>query len=351
VRLAMYVMCLTQIVEDIKQFLVVLLIVILLFANMILVVAAGAGHTHEDVDDDSALLNGDDHRTLRRILATGSAHGGGEGNVDASGEGNFHSVAGSMLVLYRVMLGDFGGFKATSEYDVAIFVAYTFLVMVMMLNILIAVVSDSYDYAQIRARQLFLSARLDLVAEMDAIGIASQAQFQRSDFGRGPGCSAGEYQDLEGMGAARPNGTGIGSWLVGQLSSIFRMSSTVEDEDDWLGRALDLERRTRKAVMHAEQRLARCVSESELKLLSESKVRAAKISDAVIKAAERRDSSLRQRVQDLEGDLVATRNLLERKIDGVASALDKVLEAVSKADGEGNCVVATKRHGAEGGTL
>lgn len=80
-------------------------------------------------------------------------------------------------------------------------------------------------------------------------------------------------------------------------------------------------------------------------------VRAAKISDAVIKAAERRDSSLRQRVQDLEGDLVATRNLLERKIDGVASALDKVLEAVSKADGEGNCVVATKRHGAEGGTL
>lgn len=301
-------MCLTQIVEDIKQFLVVLLIVILLFANMILVVAAGAGHTHEDVDDDSALLNGDDHRTLRRILATGSAHGGGEGNVDASGEGNFHSVAGSMLVLYRVMLGDFGGFKATSEYDVAIFVACalhrsepsttlqssatqapadnchrnhtplcnlladTFLVMVMMLNILIAVVSDSYDYAQIRARQLFLSARLDLVAEMDAIGIASQAQFQRSDFGRGPGCSAGEYQDLEGMGAARPNGTGIGSWLVGQLSSIFRMSSTVEDEDDWLGRALDLERRTRKAVMHAEQRLARCVSESELKLLSESKV-------------------------------------------------------------------------------
>ena len=40
-----------------------------------------------------------------------------------------------------------------------------------MLNILIAVVSDSYEYAVICARKLFMIARLDLVAELDMMGM------------------------------------------------------------------------------------------------------------------------------------------------------------------------------------
>ena len=42
-----------------------------------------------------------------------------------------------------------------------------FIVLVIMLNILIAVVSDSYECAIIRSKKLFLSARLELVAEFD----------------------------------------------------------------------------------------------------------------------------------------------------------------------------------------
>jgi hypothetical protein len=43
-------------------------------------------------------------------------------------------------------------------------------VVVVMLNVLIAVVSDAYDYSMTRAQQLFLRTRLQLVAELDALG-------------------------------------------------------------------------------------------------------------------------------------------------------------------------------------
>lgn len=45
-----------------------------------------------------------------------------------------------------------------------------FFVVVVMLNVLIAVVSDAYDYSMTRAQQLFLRTRLQLVAELDALG-------------------------------------------------------------------------------------------------------------------------------------------------------------------------------------
>jgi hypothetical protein len=54
---------------------------------------------------------------------------------------------------------------------IIIFVLYGFIVVVLMLNILIAVVSDSYEYAVIRAKKLFMMARLDLVAEFDTMGL------------------------------------------------------------------------------------------------------------------------------------------------------------------------------------
>jgi len=43
-----------------------------------------------------------------------------------------------------------------------------------MLNVLIAVVSDSYDYAMTRASGLFLRTRLVLVAELDALGLTEE---------------------------------------------------------------------------------------------------------------------------------------------------------------------------------
>jgi hypothetical protein len=46
--------------------------------------------------------------------------------------------------------------------------------VIIMLNVLIAVVSDSYDYAMTRASGLFLRTRLVLVAELDALGLTRE---------------------------------------------------------------------------------------------------------------------------------------------------------------------------------
>ena len=46
------------------------------------------------------------------------------------------------------------------------FMAFMFLGVVVMLNVLIAIVSDSYDNAQSRSRHLFLRSRLELAAEL-----------------------------------------------------------------------------------------------------------------------------------------------------------------------------------------
>ena len=46
--------------------------------------------------------------------------------------------------------------------------------VIVMLNVLIAVVSDLYDYAMTRASGLFLRTRLVLVAELDALGLTEE---------------------------------------------------------------------------------------------------------------------------------------------------------------------------------
>ena len=51
------------------------------------------------------------------------------------------------------------------------FVVFLFVVFIIMLNVLIAVVSDSYDFASTQAQSLFLVTRLGLVAELDALGL------------------------------------------------------------------------------------------------------------------------------------------------------------------------------------
>jgi hypothetical protein len=49
-----------------------------------------------------------------------------------------------------------------------------FFVVIILLNVLIAVVSDSYSYAKTKARQLFLRSRLELIAELDALGLSDE---------------------------------------------------------------------------------------------------------------------------------------------------------------------------------
>merc|ERR1711904_157941 len=56
-----------------------------------------------------------------------------------------------------------------------IFVIFMLVVNILMLNVLIAVVSDSYDFARIRSHKIFLRTRLERTAEFDLLGLTTNS--------------------------------------------------------------------------------------------------------------------------------------------------------------------------------
>ncbi|GKY92414.1 hypothetical protein MPSEU_000212000 [Mayamaea pseudoterrestris] len=73
------------------------------------------------------------------------------------------------LKTYAILLGDFGSFKRadfTSVFSVFLVVIFSFMVVLVLLNVLIAVASDSYEKCLLRSRQLFGRARVMLIAEL-----------------------------------------------------------------------------------------------------------------------------------------------------------------------------------------
>jgi len=199
-----------------------------------------------------------------------------------------------VVSMYRTLLGDFGdradfgqfasgeGVPEPTLQDgllVAIFVGYTLIGLVLMLNILIAVVSDSYEYATICSRPLFLQARVSLVAELDVMGLSGNEGNSRAArfnqwFGQGKGTgeadeAAGGADDNDKVGGSAKSPTvsrakqqvtklsskilrGPIGWVLDLMAYALQVSQHYgTDEDDqelWLGRALDMERRVEKQV-------------------------------------------------------------------------------------------------------
>ena len=81
----------------------------------------------------------------------------------------------SLLKVYTMMMGEIGDETRYSTNVTAqiLYVGYAFLVVILLSNVLIAIVTDSYEIIQNdRAAIVFWSNRLDFVAEMDAISYA-----------------------------------------------------------------------------------------------------------------------------------------------------------------------------------
>ena len=68
--------------------------------------------------------------------------------------------------LYIMMLGDYDRDDFPDTYTSLMSFLFMFLVVVIMMNVLIAIVSDSYDNAMVRSNELYSRARLELVAEV-----------------------------------------------------------------------------------------------------------------------------------------------------------------------------------------
>jgi len=278
------VLCLFQIASDIRSFLVILLMVMLGFASMFYLIDLPTHDAHDLYYDPeleasatfwpaaSSEPASPVQRSMRRLGALNSALVLGEegeeyadadvGASDAVNEG-FVSPAETLTSIYRLMLGDFERDWFDQPLTLVMFFVYTFLANIMMLNVLIAVVSDSYECAIIKSKLLFRRARLELVAEFDTmLTICSGAD--------GAGLArhnayAHVYDELEradgGTRSDQPTAqlTGL-SWAVARLSRplarAIKMGTDEEDGEDnaWPGRALDMEKRVAALIEAYEER-------------------------------------------------------------------------------------------------
>lgn len=85
-----------------------------------------------------------------------------------------------LLSVYTILLGDFGLFSRddfASNFSVLLVVVYSFLVTVVLLNVLIAIASDSYEKCLLKSQKLFGRARVMLIAELASF----QSLLRRTD--------------------------------------------------------------------------------------------------------------------------------------------------------------------------
>ena len=98
---------------------------------------------------------------------------------DDQQERPFRSIGGALLALFRMAMGNFdmSWFEHTSDaissVALALFVSFMVFFFLVCVNVLIAVVADSYDYALFRARKIYLCTKLQLVAEFEAVGLTT----------------------------------------------------------------------------------------------------------------------------------------------------------------------------------
>jgi hypothetical protein len=74
-----------------------------------------------------------------------------------------------LLNSYIMLLGDFGNFEResfTTGFSVFLLVAYSFLVTVILMNVLIAIASDSYEKCLLKSQKLFGRARVYFLAKL-----------------------------------------------------------------------------------------------------------------------------------------------------------------------------------------
>lgn len=133
-QLATFVLAIVQITRDILWFLLILVAAVVSFAQMFYTLLVPASCASGENEDDLPC-----------------------------------SQAEYYLKVYSILLGDFGDFERedfSSVFAVLLFVFFSFMVVIVLLNVLIAIVSDSYEKCLVRSQSLFGRARVTLLAEL-----------------------------------------------------------------------------------------------------------------------------------------------------------------------------------------
>ena len=145
------------VIRRLVAFLTALVIILVGFAQMFLTVYQKTPHCPED-HNSTSISEG----------PNSTSEGSCPGKVD---NGSFCDDWTAFLSVYTMLLGEVGEEEFLDlPVATALFIIFMFLVVILLANVLIAIVTDSYKVIQDqRAAIVFWTNRLDFVAEMDAI--------------------------------------------------------------------------------------------------------------------------------------------------------------------------------------
>jgi len=149
------------VVRRLAAFLMALVIILIAFAQMLTTVFQETEYCLDQPNNSRDGLNETELANLRIA----------EIQCDDNQIRPFCDIWSSFLIMYTMLLGevDEGAF-ADSKVATYLFVLFMFLVVILLANVLIAIVTDSYKVIQDqRAAIVFWTNRLDFVAGMDAI--------------------------------------------------------------------------------------------------------------------------------------------------------------------------------------
>ncbi|GMI51162.1 hypothetical protein ScalyP_jg3086 [Parmales sp. scaly parma] len=154
-QIATFTLMLTTIFKDMQSFMIVLLVVVFGFGHAIFLMEAVYLPTAKDYEDklddcqieDSVVCGNDLFETM---------------NNDKS----FNTAINAFQTLYAMVLGDFNVEIFTSPYSRLLGQGFMFAVVVCMLNVLIAIVGDSYEAAMTKSTELHWRAQFELITEI-----------------------------------------------------------------------------------------------------------------------------------------------------------------------------------------
>jgi hypothetical protein len=240
----------------------------------------------------------------------------------------FHSPSYSIMTCYMMIMGLFerdwyevDGSTYLSGFSVLLFFIFMFFVVIVMLNVLIAVVSDSYDFAMTKAKQLFLITRLVLVAELDSLGISDEgllpawADRYLLKFGRLPGLR-----------------------FITDALHVKPESDAGKKADTWTGRVLHMESLTQKIV---DQRVTQGVA-SILEHLKAQEGRILEVEKRIARKLGQQESSRKQERETFESNERAAKSQdrhqqfmkeqqLQRKFDELAKKQEESEKRILQA--------------------
>jgi len=136
-QLATFVLAVIQITRDLAWFLLILFAIVVSFGQMFYTLLL----PEECANDDNA----------------------------AASESSVCKQSEYYLSVYSILLGDYGSFDREdfhTPFSVFLVVLFSFMVVIVLLNVLIAIVSDSYEKCLIRSQYLFGRARVMILAEL-----------------------------------------------------------------------------------------------------------------------------------------------------------------------------------------